>query len=72
VRKGDAYDLMTELAAESVGLIITPAPYWGLCTSVNVKAGSGGHFEPGGDGLLDDSGLRRQPAEVALSRFERC
>jgi site-specific DNA-methyltransferase (cytosine-N4-specific) len=32
VRKGDAYDLMGELTPESVDLIITSPPYWGLRT----------------------------------------
>jgi site-specific DNA-methyltransferase (cytosine-N4-specific) len=32
VRKGDAYDLMSTLAPESVDLVITSPPYWGLRT----------------------------------------
>ena len=32
VRQGDAYDLMAKLPAESVDLIITSPPYWGLRT----------------------------------------
>jgi site-specific DNA-methyltransferase (cytosine-N4-specific) len=32
VRLGDAYDLMSELLPESVDLIITSPPYWGLRT----------------------------------------
>ncbi|MEV4535396.1 site-specific DNA-methyltransferase [Asanoa sp. NPDC049518] len=32
VRRGDAYDLMGELAPDSVDLIITSPPYWGLRT----------------------------------------
>ncbi|MEV4105549.1 site-specific DNA-methyltransferase [Nonomuraea sp. NPDC049649] len=32
VRQGDAYDLMAELEPESVDLLITSPPYWGLRT----------------------------------------
>ncbi|MGW4463039.1 DNA-methyltransferase [Micromonospora sp. NPDC004704] len=32
VREGDAYDLLAKLAPESVDLIITSPPYWGLRT----------------------------------------
>lgn len=32
VREGDAYDLMAKLPAESVDLLITSPPYWGLRT----------------------------------------
>ncbi|MEU7656261.1 site-specific DNA-methyltransferase [Micromonospora taraxaci] len=32
VREGDAYDLMAKLAPDSVDLIITSPPYWGLRT----------------------------------------
>ncbi|MFJ7195791.1 MULTISPECIES: DNA-methyltransferase [unclassified Streptomyces] len=30
VRRGDAYDLMADLPAESIDLLITSPPYWGL------------------------------------------
>jgi site-specific DNA-methyltransferase (adenine-specific) len=32
VRQGDAYDLMADLPAESIDLLITSPPYWGLRT----------------------------------------
>ena len=32
VREGDAYDLMAKLPSQSVDLIITSPPYWGLRT----------------------------------------
>jgi predicted methyltransferase len=32
VRSGDAFDLIRECAAESIDLLITSPPYWGLRT----------------------------------------